>query len=67
MYIEKEIPNMCCNTTAILLHSTKKLKRGPQEPLNSRTISLLLVIYKLFTKALTKRITTELDENQSQE
>ena len=58
-----KIPTDWQNAIIILLH-----KKGDQKELgNYRPISLLPIIYKLFTKVITNRIAKELDNQQPRE
>ena len=60
---ERKIPENLCKGIVILLH-----KKGDKQNLNNyRPITLLPIIYKLFTKIITNRITNTLDENQPRE
>jgi len=60
---QTKIPDMWNEAIIILL-----LKKGdPTDMSNYRPISLLNNIYKLFTKIITNRITSTLDENQPRE
>ena len=57
---------------ALLLHlihsmSMSMSKGDPRDMNNHRPISLLNVIYKIFTRIITNRITSRLDENQPRE
>ena len=63
-YLElKRIPRVWKVSKTILLH-----KKGEKEDLkNYRPICLLSQIYKVFTKIITKRITSVLDEQQPRE
>ena len=63
-YLElKRIPRVWKVSKTILLH-----KKGEKEDLkNYRSICLLSQIYKVFTKIITKRITSILDEQQPRE
>ena len=60
---KREVPEAWCNAIVVLLH-----KKGDKTNLgNYRPISLLSVVYKLFSKVLTKRLESILDENQPRE
>jgi Reverse transcriptase (RNA-dependent DNA polymerase) len=60
---EENIPESWKNASIIILH-----KKGDTEDLkNYRPISLLPILYKVFTKILSNRLETVLDENQPRE
>ncbi|XGW33935.1 hypothetical protein V3C99_018008 [Haemonchus contortus] len=63
-YLQKEkIPNQWRNSRMVILH-----KKGDRDDLrNYRPISLLSVLYKLFTKIILTRISRTLDEAQPEE
>lgn len=63
-YLQKEtIPNQWRNSRTVILH-----KKGDRDDLrNYRPISLLSVLYKLFTKIILSRISRTLDEAQPPE
>lgn len=60
---EKKIPDSWNESITIILH-----KKGDRSDLkNYRPITLLNILYKLFTKILTSRLTTKFDGYQSKE
>ncbi|WKY00653.1 hypothetical protein Q1695_015017 [Nippostrongylus brasiliensis] len=63
-YLRKErIPDQWRNSRTVILH-----KKGDRDdPRNYRPISLLSVLYKLFTKIILTRISRTLDEAQPPE